>query len=481
MKPFHYHEDPMYAAAAAILAGKTVNEEAVQLDEASAATTLDDFRSAPEIIGALLKLPGVKDHLSKIKAKPYFDDSDFVVGSKTAIAGALFNPKVKLADLAKAVMADEGDSKKADAEAMPNRVIVSVGNEAGVRKILDMVKANNAKAASKDMKVTAQKFARKGGFKVYITGNTVKAIGPYKSMAEAVELDEGVEDIAAAVANFKKGDKTNFGVVTDVGSNSITFKAKDLPVTKIPFNHRKMGSKDFTLDQLVKLKEDVSLEEGVGDYSVKKTGSSVSKGEEDYEQDVTTTNYNILKGGKTIGNLTTNNFMGGVYGKMYGKDLPDLEGYGSSTSSGVLGKLHKFLKSKTGMKWMAKNFKEDVEIEEAEIKSDKEFIEYSKQVLKAAHGDKYDDEKAMKTAQGILDKSDGDYGAAVGMLTSGLSEGTMGMGTATITAPGNKLHGKQVRIFHKFADGRLNVQYVNSNKKGDLWNMTLTKDQYKLD
>jgi hypothetical protein len=195
---------------------------------------------------------------------------------------------------------------------------------------------------------------------------------------EAAQLDEGVEDIVAAVANFKKGDKTNFGVVTDVGSNSITFKAKDLPVTKIPFNHRKMGSKDFTLDQLVKLKEAIDLEE-------------------------------------------------------------------------------------------------------AEIKSDKEFIEYSKQVLKAAHGDKYDDEKAMKTAQGILDKSDGDYGAAVGMLTSGLSEGTMGMGTATITAPGNKLHGKQVRIFHKFADGRLNVQYVNSNKKGDLWNMTLTKDQYKLD
>ena len=353
MKPFYYYQDPMYSAAAAILSGQTVTEEALQLSEASAATTLDDFRSGPEILGALLKLPGVKEHLRKINAKPYFDDDDFIVASKTAISGALFNPKVKLADLAKAVMAEQGDSKKAETEAMPNRVIVSVGNEAGVRKILDMIKANNAKAPSKDMKVTAQKFVRKGGFKVYITGNSVQAIGPYKKMAEesellygqsldenvkstpkmdslyaklraekekandlwdklralrdrsgtydhnqadairaaankqediasavhkayqqeheredakqneSVDVNEGVEDIAMAVANFKKGDKTNFGVVTDVGQHSISFKAKDLPVTKIAFNQRKMGSKDFVLDKLVKLKEEVSLEEAV--------------------------------------------------------------------------------------------------------------------------------------------------------------------------------------------------------------------------
>lgn len=80
---------------------------------------------------------------------------------------------------------------------------------------------------------------------------------------EEAALEEGVEDIAMAVANFKKGDKTNFGVVTDVGEHSISFKAKDLPVTKIAFNQRKMGSKDFVLDKLVKLKEGVELEEAV--------------------------------------------------------------------------------------------------------------------------------------------------------------------------------------------------------------------------
>jgi len=66
--------------------------------------------------------------------------------------------------------------------------------------------------------------------------------------------------------------------------------------------------------------------------------------------------------------------------------------------------------------------KESVEVNEAEIKSDGEFKEYAKTVLKKAFADKYDEDKAMKTAEGILKKADGDYGAAVGMLTSSLGE-----------------------------------------------------------
>jgi hypothetical protein len=62
-------------------------------------------------------------------------------------------------------------------------------------------------------------------------------------------------------------------------------------------------------------------------------------------------------------------------------------------------------------------------MKEAEVSSDEEFMEYSKSILKAAFGDKYDEDKAMKTAEGILKKADGDYGAAIGMLTSGLGEG----------------------------------------------------------
>ena len=78
-----------------------------------------------------------------------------------------------------------------------------------------------------------------------------------------------------------------------------------------------------------------------------------------------------------------------------------------------------------------KKLTEEVELEEAmkktkmkeaEVSSDEEFMEYSKSILKAAFGDKYDEDKAMKTAEGILKKADGDYGAAIGMLTSGLGE-----------------------------------------------------------
>jgi len=67
--------------------------------------------------------------------------------------------------------------------------------------------------------------------------------------------------------------------------------------------------------------------------------------------------------------------------------------------------------------------KESEEVnEEKEIKTDAEFKEYAQTVLKKAFADKYDEEKAMKTAEGILKKANGDYGAAVGMLTSSLGE-----------------------------------------------------------
>lgn len=75
------------------------------------------------------------------------------------------------------------------------------------------------------------------------------------------ELEEGVEEIKKKVEGLKVGDKTNFGVVVEIGKDSVSFKAKDLPKTKISFNQRKTGSKDFVLDRLMKLKEGVELEE----------------------------------------------------------------------------------------------------------------------------------------------------------------------------------------------------------------------------
>jgi hypothetical protein len=67
------------------------------------------------------------------------------------------------------------------------------------------------------------------------------------------ELEENVDEIASIVSTMKVGDNTNFGKVVEIGKDSITFKAKDLPKTKILFKQRKMGSKDYVLTKLTKI------------------------------------------------------------------------------------------------------------------------------------------------------------------------------------------------------------------------------------
>ena len=62
--------------------------------------------------------------------------------------------------------------------------------------------------------------------------------------------------------------------------------------------------------------------------------------------------------------------------------------------------------------------------ESADIKTEKEFVEYAMSVLKKAHGKDFDEKIAQDTIAGILNKTKDDYGAAIGMLTSGLSEAT---------------------------------------------------------
>jgi hypothetical protein len=214
-----------------------------------------------------------------------------------------------------------------------------------------------------------------------------------QTVSEDVTLEEGVEDIAANVANFKKGDKTNFGVVTDVSSTSITFKAKDLPVTKIAFNQRKMGSKDFVLDKLIKLKESEGIKEGEEDF---------------YSQKMIKNQLNTI-----VRNSTTCLQMIEA-----GRKFPE---------------------------WA----QSEIAVAEDGIVSVTEFME------------------SHQTALGEDSKLDE----------------AQNMGIATIVDTGNKsgLDGKKVNIFHKFDDGRINVQYKKSDRKGDVRNLTLNKGQYKLD
>ena len=67
-----------------------------------------------------------------------------------------------------------------------------------------------------------------------------------------------------------------------------------------------------------------------------------------------------------------------------------------------------------------KALNESFDIFEAEVKDDESFMEYVKSVYSEAFGEDYDEEKAVKAAQGMLKKADGDYGAAVGMCKASL-------------------------------------------------------------
>ena len=60
---------------------------------------------------------------------------------------------------------------------------------------------------------------------------------------------------------------------------------------------------------------------------------------------------------------------------------------------------------------------EDEEVSEANITSDKQFQEYAMTILKKAHGDDFDEEKAQKAIDGLKSKFSGDYGAMVGALS----------------------------------------------------------------
>ena len=66
------------------------------------------------------------------------------------------------------------------------------------------------------------------------------------------------------------------------------------------------------------------------------------------------------------------------------------------------------------------HFKESVEVNETEIKSDDEFKEYAFTILQKAFGADFDEAKAQEVVDGILGKVDGDYGKAAGILQSSL-------------------------------------------------------------
>jgi hypothetical protein len=101
---------------------------------------------------------------------------------------------------------------------------------------------------------------------------------PLVAAANAVLLSEDVSKIKKLVSKLKVGDKTNLGVVKEIGSDSITFKAKDTGTIRIKFDQRKTGSKEYVLDKLAKLKEEIEfdIEEAADNRTVTvKTGATI--------------------------------------------------------------------------------------------------------------------------------------------------------------------------------------------------------------
>jgi len=107
-----------------------------------------------------------------------------------------------------------------------------------------------------------------------------------------------------------------------------------------------------TFSQFV-AQESLSEAKGIGQFTVKKTGSYTERGgpEDDAPDAVKYTEYDIVHNGKVVGDLSHDDYFGYIRGKLYGKDLPELSGYGQNKKSGPLSSLHAFLKSKTGKKW----------------------------------------------------------------------------------------------------------------------------------
>jgi len=97
----------------------------------------------------------------------------------------------------------------------------------------------------------------------------------------------------------------------------------------------------------------VDLNEAVEKFSLKKTGKHTDEGDPDhYEPDVTTVEYNIMSGGKKVGELSRDNYFGNVNGHLYNKILPNVSSYGGMGDH-PLKNLDTFLNSKSGKRWMA--------------------------------------------------------------------------------------------------------------------------------
>jgi hypothetical protein len=242
MNNFHYHQDPMYAAAAAILTGKTQLQESDTLDEA--------------IDWNLIQSMYVKDIIDIVAA--------LVIGGGIGVA-AIFGGAIKryLSD-----KADERDAK--ESAQFLKSTLDKILKDSKSKELISQIKSfpysskstEEAKKNNEERKKLVRAYSAR--LKTLLSDDEYALINDIynNTIRESADtLEEGVEDVKSIVDTLKVGDTTNFGKVLEIGTNSITFKAKDLPKTTIAFNQRKMGSSEFLLLKTIKLKEETELTE----------------------------------------------------------------------------------------------------------------------------------------------------------------------------------------------------------------------------
>lgn len=93
--------------------------------------------------------------------------------------------------------------------------------------------------------------------------------------------------------------------------------------------------------------QEASLPPEVKGLSVKKVGKE--KYDMEFDRAVETTYAIKNKKGKVVGELKYETYFGNVWGNLWNRSLPDLGDY---KGAGPLQKLHRFFKTKTGLKWL---------------------------------------------------------------------------------------------------------------------------------
>lgn len=268
---------------------KAVKNEEVELDEAVKPYVSSDGKGNWEIIGA------------SGKVLRYFKKDDYETKEKARDAAQKslaknFNKYMKEEDCEEDEDLTELSSDSTAKALMANYKML-LSKEDALREKWRKVKQSNDRSTF----VALTKELKKAEASTKYAYDKYKAYRNKHAMYDSVnhDLEEGVEEIKARVAKYKVGDKTNFGVIKSISANSIEFKSKDLPVTKIAFNQRKMGSKDLVLDRLSRMNETVAeardlkiaqlalrsdgsgkLEDFVKNYSV--VGKSIIQIKEEY-------------------------------------------------------------------------------------------------------------------------------------------------------------------------------------------------------